>query len=146
MAEAAKALATGQIIEFGGLIYRLKPFDLDMASMFEVWLENEAWKAVERHRGRIPDEVYQGRLDAVSRLVAAQAFAYGGELAARSALTMKGQSYVLFLMLLGGGNEDVSERLAHDMMQQAYAEIQARMREANYDPNSPSPKTEPADA
>ena len=140
MSEQAKALGKGQIFDFKGVRYTLTPFNNDMMAMFSTWLEDQAWRRVERTRDKVPADAYAERHAAVSKLVAENAFAFGGEIAARASQTLDGQKYILFLMLCPE-NKDASERLASDMMDQVYAEVSARMTEANADPNSPTPTT-----
>lgn len=99
MADAAKALGIGPEIEFRGKKYRLTPWTLEMSCLFEDWLEQSAWDAVQRCRGRVADEVYHERLDRVATLIAAKAFAIGGEAAAIAARSTPGQKYSFYLQL-----------------------------------------------
>jgi|ERR1700721_2032637 len=142
MAEAAKALGMGGSITYKDKKYLLAPFNVDMIGMFEVWLEEQAWEKVERTKGRCSPDIYQDRMDSVTKQVTGQQFSYGSPIAAAAAMSIPGQKYILFLMMkFCPENEGVTEKLAHDIFEEKKTEALARMQSASFDPNSEAPTT-----
>jgi hypothetical protein len=143
MAEAARALGIGPEVEFRGRKYRLTPWTLEMTALFEAWLEQRAWDAVERAKGAVPEDVYQRRLDTVTRLIAAGHFAFGSAAAAEAGRSLPGMKYSTYLQLKAAGG-DVTERLVEDLFAEKQAESLAKLGAANAPADPPTPAPPPA--
>ncbi len=141
MAEASLALGIGGEFDFRGKKYRLKPFGPEMVSLFECWLQARASQRVFSLEGRLDSRAFQRMLDAHTSQVGAGAYGWGGERAGEAAVSVEGQKHILYLMLSAEPqNEDVTEKLASDMMDEIYARVRAVMAESN-GPNLQAPTT-----
>lgn len=144
MAEAAKVFGKGLSLTHKGKTYTLAPLTLDMLAMFEVWLEDRAFAKVERSRGRVSEDAYRERLDAVARLVASESFSHVGRLAFEASRSREGQIYLLFLQLSKNDNE-VDEVLAEEIWEAHRDEVLAKQRAAmGTVPNPQTPTTQAA--
>ena len=135
MSETTKVFGKGGTVEHQGKKYPYAPLNLDMLAFFSAWLEDQAWRRVESQRGRISESAYQGRLDAVARLVGANTFDYEGQIAEAASRTPAGRRFLWYLMLANGkGEHPVDEGLAAEIYDADPAGISARMQSANADP------------
>jgi hypothetical protein len=126
MAQAAQATGHGLSVEFDGRKYEIAHLDPDMLGMFEVWLEDQAFKKVERTRGRVPPEVYKERLDVVGGKVSSFQYAVGTENFEAAWRSPGGQKYIFFLRL-AKKNPDIDEDFANRLWDTKYQEILARL-------------------
>lgn len=144
MAEAAKALGLPTPFEYKGKTYLLSPATIEVMSMFEVWLEQQAWNRVERTKSRCDPETYRERHDAVTRFIMSGGLAAGSMEAAKAANTVEGQKYDLYLRLMAcpeNKDKDISESLASEMWEAQMQEIMARKTAMDHVPNSEAPGT-----
>ena len=140
MSEARRILGTPLTFEYKAKKYELRPITLENLAQYEAWLESQAYRKVERYRGMIPEQVYQERLDSVSRLVAVGTFRTSGPLAQASTLTEEGQRYLIYLMLQG--NHGMTEALTNEILDEQGDLIGKLMSELNADPNAEAPTQE----
>lgn len=138
MGEAAQAGGKGPSLEHQGKQYAIAPFDLDMIQMFELWLEERAWAAVERLKHRITEGQYEKRLAVVARQIASLEYSYGSEAYASASQSVEGQKFITFLML-SKLNRGMTQSLAGEIWQQHFLMLQAKMKAMNSDPNTESP-------
>lgn len=142
MGEAAQAGGKGPQIDYQGVSYELSPWDVDMAEMLELWLEERAWQSVERHRHRITPEEYERRLGIVAKQIAAGDYSYLSPAFARASSSLPGQRYISFLMLMRK-NRGMTVELAAEICDANLALVKAKMESMEaLDPNSGSPAPE----
>lgn len=138
MAEAARVFGRGGSVEHKGKRYEVAPLDLDMLAAFEVWLEDNAWRRVERSRGRVSEAVYQERHDRVTAQIGSGVYAFDGASARRAAATTAGKKYLFYLML-SRANREVNEELACEIFEADAVAAQARMDAGSPGPNAEAP-------
>ncbi len=113
MAETARVFGTPGVVEHKGVKYKQSPITNDMWGLWEVWLEERAWRRVQRTKAKCSPQEYQERLDTIGRLVASEAFAWNGPLSVKAMDAEAGQCYLAFLAL--SLNPDMSEELAREI-------------------------------
>jgi hypothetical protein len=136
VAEATHALGVGPHVEFNGRKYPISPWTIEMTCQFEGWLEQQAFDAVERTRGFVSEDVYQRRLDTVTRLIASKQFASGSQAAADAAKTPAGMKFSTYLQLRPA-SPNITEKLVHEIWEAKQAEVLAKVEAANRDPDPP---------
>jgi hypothetical protein len=133
MSEAAKSIGIGPSITFKGKSYSLKPWTLEMTCLFESFLEQRAWDAVERQRGTCTETQFQERLNSVPAMIASGKFSEGSQAYADAAVSLPGMKFGVFLQLKAE-NPEVSEKLVQEMFSEIGEELWAKVTEANKDP------------
>lgn len=66
MSDASKLLGVGNDFEFQGRKFRLRPFTLLDEAVYEAWLEQEAYRAVQRNRSTLDATEYAIAIGAVA--------------------------------------------------------------------------------
>lgn len=138
MAEAVNVFSQGYTLTHNGEKYTVSPLNLEMLAVFEAWCEEVAFRKVERSKGKVSAEIYEGRLNAIANLVSSGAFAVGGRLAWELAQSRAGQRYLFHLQITlkhGGLDEDETAQI-FDACQ---SEIFAKSTQAPSDPNPRTP-------
>lgn len=142
MADAAAALATPTNIKHGGKEYELSPLTLDMLAMFERWLENRAFEAIQVRKGQVAEDDYERLLSAWVEQCASGRYRWGSRTAQRAARTKDGMGF-LFFVQLAAKNQAMSQRLATEIMESQLAEYQAKVEVVNAGPFAASPVETP---
>lgn len=96
-----------------GLVYKVYPRTIGCELLFQTWLEDEAYKALLRHRARLGEEDFQKRADRWHQQCTAGVYEWGGETAWLKLQTSAGQERLVFLKINEGaveaGGPNVSE-------------------------------------
>jgi hypothetical protein len=135
MADTMPAAGVGPSIKFRGKTYTLHPWTPELTALFEVWLQEQAWDAVERFKPGLSEEAYQRRLDTVAKLIGSRQFAFGSEACRLASTSLPGQKYSIYLQLRACDPE-VTERLVEDIWAEKQQEIIAKL-EAEKTPTDP---------
>lgn len=138
MGEAAQATGAPRPVRYNGETYQLAPLSIPDLGLFEVWLEDRAYRKVERQRDRLDPVTYQERIDAVTRAVGADQFAYGSEAYGEAVRSEAGARH-LFYLALRLNHPDMTEELAAKIWDSDVAANAAKTKAQNADPNSPAP-------
>jgi hypothetical protein len=99
--DVAQVLGRGSSIQFEGESYELKPLTYDRIGQFEVWLEERALAAVERHQKRCGPGEYRERMAQAHRDIAACLYSWGGALCWQALNSDRGFCHALYLTLAG---------------------------------------------
>jgi hypothetical protein len=143
MGEAAQALGVGHSIVFEGKTYTISPFNMDMAAMFEVWLEDEAYRKVEIRKPFLAPDEYERRHKQVGELVASMAFSFGSEGFQKAMESLPGKKQ-MFLYMLMPNHPDISKEFVDRMFNQNLNEIIARLMAMNTSPKDEAPEESPS--
>ena len=146
MSETTQAFGVGHVFTWKGEEYPIKPLGVEHAVLFSAWMEEEAWRKVERYAGKVDPTTLQGRLDAVARLVVSNAFDYGKPLWDEAERSVAGRRYRIYLQLshtAGVTPELVNEMLDSPSGQVLIAKVQAANEGPGANPNGQAPKDSP---
>lgn len=133
MSDAAAAVGAGMMVRHQGKEYALSPLDVDMLALFERWLEERAFAAVEARKHRSSVEDYERMLSVVVEQCAAGRYRYGCRAAREAARSIEGQKFLAFLML-SKSSQAMTPKLAGEIWDSQVQELTAKMEAVNADP------------
>jgi len=142
MSEASKAVAAPGELTFHGKKYKLAPMTIEMIGMFDAWIEQRAYEAVERGRSLIPDDVYRDRLDSVTRLISSGRLGYGSVACLEAAKSLPGLKYCMLMQLQAGnpGCHEIDEKFVDEVFKDYQEQALIAMRKVNIaDPTIAAP-------
>lgn len=133
MSDAASAVAAPIILKHKGKDYELAPLSIDGIAMFERWLENRAFEAIEVRKGTIAEDDYERLLGAWVEQCASGRYRWASKVAQRAARTKDGLAFLLFVQL-AEKNPTMSQRLAAEILEASMAEVLAKVEVVNAGP------------
>lgn len=135
MSEASNMLAVGQDFEYGEKKYHLRPFTLGDEGVFEAWLEEQAYKTVQRNRRIMDEDEYKIALGDVAVRSAAGEFDFVGLVAQKSLRSPSGIKKVMQMTLEAVGHDTiVDEELIDKMYNDKLMETIEYLNRINSDP------------
>ena len=140
MSETAAALGIGPAFEFQGKRYKVVPRNLEMEALFELFVRDNAFKAVTQLQGKADPAAYQQQMEGWRHDSASFAYSFDGVICWRALVSTPGAKHMAFLQL-SYANTEVEPELI-DLVwadAEAWRRLMALMNEANNPPNSPAP-------
>jgi hypothetical protein len=132
MGELLRALGTGADFTYKDVTYKLPPQTPAMVAAFEAWLEERAFDALNRRRGRMSEDDFQAAQGALLASIASGVYNFGST-AARYALekTKDGERYWLWLRLKG--NAGMTRAIVDAMCDDELEEMRLKQAAARAD-------------
>jgi hypothetical protein len=145
--------------QFAGQTYQVHPRTLHIELLFQTWAEQQALRAIQRHRSNLGEQDYQVAIDGWRRDVGACLYAFGQNLCHRALLSPAGMRYMIFLKLARGAkdggppvDQQLVDRMAQDrgkwdevveiMMQQDFPQAEDKEgQDPNQEPEGPRATT-----
>lgn len=143
MSEIAAALGLPVTFDFDGEEYKIAPRDFEIEGAFEVWLEEQSLKAIQRHEKSLGPVHAALQLDSWRQECAAGAYHWDGVACWQAKQSIPGRKQLAALQISKGGSMPLSD--ARNVVEQVFADDVARgrlekaMEKANADPNRPRP-------
>lgn len=117
MSEIARTLGLPRPFRFEGRDHPVAERDFYVEGLFELWLEQQAADAVERHKERMHPAVYADHLAGWRRDCASHVYAFGGPEAVKAMYSMPGAKHLAFLQMRQASKdatEELVERISRD--------------------------------
>lgn len=154
MGEISRALGQAEEVEHKGKKYKLSPLTFEAMGEFELWLEDRAWKALQRQRRHFAPQDFTAKEQALIESIAAGKYSFFS-VASTDAMQLMvppffgpglRQLLLIRLRLANPNDDDVKgaagEKLADEIMDEKTEAIAfLLMKENAPDPNSQCPPT-----
>jgi hypothetical protein len=141
MGQISQLLEVEESLVHDGKTYKLAPLTLEMQAQFEQWLEDRAWKSLERQRSGLSAQEYEVRAGKLQRDIAADLYGFFSE-CSHNALSQpfgKGNRQLMFLRLKAN-HPDADAALVWDIIEKNAVELLTKMQKMDHDPNSQAPQ------
>jgi hypothetical protein len=126
MADTSKVLGLGQQFTFEDKTYKIAAPEYKYLGEFELWLENKALQKIERQHGKIPEDVYRARHDAMIAKVGSGAYERGQPEFQKAMESHEGLQQFMWVLM-----EPVNPGITRDVVDRlwaaAYEEMMARV-------------------
>lgn len=136
----SKVLGKGVPFIFGEKTYTLSPLTYSDQALFERWLEDRAFAALERRRSTLPDDEYKLHYNNLVGSVAMGDFAFGGLACAKIAKTVPGLKELFFLSVVKN-HPEVTRQTVDEIFDKKAEEASMSLTGANSDPKAQTPET-----
>src|ERR1700722_6055517 len=145
MSETAKALGLGQSFKFEGVDYKIAAPEYEYTGEFELWLENRALDKIERQRGKIPEDIYRARHEAMVARVGSGVFERGQPEHQKAMESYEGLKEFMWI-LMRPVNPGIKRDVVEKMFQVAYQDMMARVALAIAEANPPKAQAATSDS
>lgn len=144
MGEAARAAGIGHEIELRGRKFRVSEKTPEWVGLMEMWLQSQAWDALERMRGIWTVPVFNERSDRLLAEITAGAYSWGSVAMARAMSHLAGMKEGMYLAIVGNLDQDTSPQQLREMLEEFWEQHEKKAIEAWMRANPPDPRMAPA--
>jgi hypothetical protein len=95
----ARLLGTPIPFDFGGRLYMVSPRTFEQESLFQVWLEREVLKGIQRHQDAMSPTEYAQHIAGWRQECGSHMYDYGSPASIMASLSPAGMKYLVFLAL-----------------------------------------------
>jgi hypothetical protein len=114
MSEMATVLGMPQVVHFENMDYKVHPRTFEIEALFELWLEKQALRAIERHAVHMGPVWREEQMTAWRRDCASRVYSFGAPETVSAPFNPPGEKYLAYLMLVKH-NTNVTEELVERM-------------------------------
>jgi hypothetical protein len=146
MSQSAEALGLPLVFQFGGKSYQLAPIDhLEVIALYETYLEEQAWRALQRARKFLNAQEYEEQEDGLRRDLVTGVFSYSSKHWLQSLKNLANLKHLAWLMA-SYYDRDLRREDVEPWFRDAakMKELVGLLFAGKVDPNEPAPAPRPA--